>query len=53
MRRWGGVLARHYDDQVRIGAKRYKKEIMVFRVNIGYLALTSVRVYIMPPTLGH
>ena len=53
MSKGGGVHARHSDDQVRIGAKRYKNEIRHFSMNIGYLALTNVRVYIIPPTRSH
>ena len=49
----GVVPARHSDDQVRMGAKRYKQNIRILGLNIGYVVLTCVRVYIMPPMLGH
>ena len=43
--------ARHSDDQVRMGAKRYKKDVRI--LNLGSLAFTNVRVYLMPLMLGH
>ena len=54
-RKKGVVPARHSDDQVSVGAKRYKQSVRVLAVivNIRYLTITCVRVYIMPLARGH